>query len=219
MNTKHQRGARGPGDGLRRSGVQAWVAMLTAGLLGACSHAPTAIVMEGLGAMKDKALETVGVKRPDVPEAAKPERNIHWRVQASESLNVDAQGQSLALLTRIYKLRSPNAIMQVPYDVFGDAAKEKARLGDELIEARELQLVPGQTIDVTDKTAREARYVAIVALYRQPADQRWRYVFSSEAAEKSGLSLGAHACALTVQVGEPIGIALSVARSADMACR
>jgi type VI secretion system protein VasD len=56
-------------------------------------------------------------------------------------------------------------------------------------------------------------------LYRQPADQRWRYVFNAEAAEKSGLSLGAHACALTVQVGEPIGIALSVARSADMACR
>lgn len=219
MNTKQQRGVREPRDGPRQRVMRALLIVHLSGLLPGCSHAPTEIVVAGLGAMKDKALETVGVKKPEAPESAKPERNVHWRIQASESLNVDANGQSLALLTRIYKLRSPNAIMLVPYDVLGDAAKEKARLGDELIEVREVQLVPGQTIDVTDKTAREARYVAIVALYRQPADQRWRYVFSAEAAEKSGLSLGAHACALTVQVGEPIGIALSVARSADMACR
>lgn len=188
-------------------------------LLSACSSTPTAIVMEGIGAMKDKALESVGIKKPEVPESAKPERSIRWRLQASDALNTDAQGESLALLTRIYKLKSPNAFMQVPYEVFGDPAQEKARLGDELIETREVQLIPGQRHEVMDKVAREAPYVAIVALYRQPAPQRWRYVFSAEAAEKTGLTLGAHACALTVQSGEPIGLPLSLVRSADLSCR
>lgn len=202
--------------GTRRRMAWAGAALLS---LSACSSVPTAIVLEGLGAMKDKALESVGVKKADVPEAAKPERNIQWRLQASPSLNTDPQGQPLALLTRIYKLRSPNAIMQLPYDVFGDPVREKARLGDELIEAKEIQLIPGQKIEINDKTIRDARYIAIVALYRQPAPQRWRYVFSAEAAEKTGLSLGAHACALTVQAGEPIGIPLATARSADMPCQ
>lgn len=59
--------------------------------------------------------------------------------------------------------------MQLPYDVFGDPVREKARLGDELIEAKEIQLIPGQKIEINDKTIRDARYIAIVALYRQPA--------------------------------------------------
>jgi type VI secretion system protein VasD len=199
----------------RRCGMAALLPVL----LSACASSPTTVVMDSLGAMKDKALESVGIKKADVPEAAKPERNISWRIQASESLNTDAQGQPLALLTRIYKLKSPGSFMQIPYEVFGDPVQEKARLGDELIETREVQLIPGQRYESNDKVAREARYVAIVALYRQPAAQRWRYVFSTEAAEKSGLVLGAHACALTVQSGEPIGLPLSLVRSADMPCR
>lgn len=202
-----------------RAALKAGVCAAMSMLLGGCSSVPGAIVMEGLNAMKDKALETAGVKKPEVPEAAKPERTVHWRIAASDALNTDERGQSLALLTRIYKLKSPSAFMQVPYEVFGDAAQEKARLGDELIETREVQLIPGQRYESSDKVAREARYVGIVALYRQPASQRWRYVFSTEAAEKASLVLGAHACALTVQSGEPIGLPLSLVRSADMACR
>lgn len=195
------------------------LAVMSLVLLSACSSTPSAIVLEGIGAMKDKALESVGIKKPDLPESAKPERTVAWRIQASDSLNTDPQGQSLALLTRIYKLKSPSAFMQVPYEVFGDPVQEKARLGDELIETREVQLIPGQRYDSIDKVARDARYVAIVALYRQPAPQRWRYVFSTDSAEKSGLTLGAHACALTVQSGEPIGLPLSLVRSADLSCR
>lgn len=90
--------------GTRRRMAWAIAALLS---LSACSSVPTAIVLEGLGAMKDKALESVGVKKADVPEAAKPERNIQWRLQASTSLNTDPQGQPLALLTRIYKAAQP----------------------------------------------------------------------------------------------------------------
>lgn len=187
-------------------------------------EAPSGSVLETLGGYKDKALEAIGFKKPelpkapDLPEVQLPDRKIRWRLHASDSLNVLPSGESVAMLTRIYKLRSPNAFLQAPYEVFGNPAKEKAQLGDDIIETREVQMIPGQQDEVTDQTAREARYIGIVALYRNPATQRWRYAFRSESAEKSGLSIGLHACAMSVQVGEPIGQPLSTARSAAVPC-
>ena len=181
----------------------------------------TSSFVEGLSSMKDKALEAVGFKKPELPElpeVAKPDRKVQWRLHSSASLNVTASGESIALLTRIYKLRSPNAFLQAPYDVFGDRAREKSQLGDDIIETRDVQMVPGQHDEVLDKVAREARYIGIVALFRNPAPQRWRYVFRSESAEKTGLSIGLHACAMSVQEGEPIGQPLSSARSVAVPC-
>ncbi|MES2091041.1 MAG: type VI secretion system lipoprotein TssJ [Pseudomonadota bacterium] len=181
----------------------------------------TKSMVDGLTSMKDKALEAVGFKKPELPElpeVAMPDRKVLWRLHSSESLNVTPSGESIALLTRIYKLRSPNAFMQAPYEVFGDPAREKAQLGDDVIATREVQMIPGQHDEVLDKVAREARYVGIVALFRNPAPQRWRYVFRSESAEKTGLSIGLHACAMSVQEGEPIGQPLSSARSVAVPC-
>lgn len=180
-----------------------------------------------LGQITDKALETIGFKKPEVPEipempnvpdSALPDRRINWRVFASESLNVNESGQSLALVVRMYKLKSPDAFLQAPPDIFGDPAKEKAALNEDLIAARELQLVPGQHHEATDKVTREARYIGIVALYRKPAQGRWRYAFNAASAEKTGLHIGAHACAMSVQVGEAIGQAAATVRSVAVPC-
>jgi len=178
-------------------------------------------IMDSIGSYKDKALEAVGFKKPETPELPDiqlPDRKVLWRLHASDSLNVSPSGAPVALLTRTYKLRSPNAFLQAPYEVFGDPAKEKAQLGDDIVETRDVQLIPGQHAEVRDKVAREARYIGIVALYRSPSLQRWRYAFPSDSAEKTGLSIGLHACAMSVQVGEPVGQPLSVARSAAVPC-
>lgn len=192
--------------------------------------APAAPASDGGGVigffsgMADSALSAVGLKKPEVPEvpnvpdSALPDRKVHWRIHASESLNVSEQGQALALVVRIYKLKSPDAFLQAPVDTFGDTTKEKAVLGDDLMGARELQLVPGQRYEAEDKVAREARYVGIVALYRAPLTQRWRYAFSTADAEKTGLHIGAHACAMSVQVGDAIGVPTSAARSVAATC-
>lgn len=189
--------------------------------LGAPKDTGSASIIDTLGGYKDKALEAIGFKKPELPEVPEvqlPDRKLLWRLHASDSLNVAPSGAPVALVTRIYRLRSPNAFLQAPYDVFGDPAKEKAQLGDDIVETREVQMIPGQHDEVTEKVPREVRYVGIVALYRNPSPQRWRYAFRSESAEKSGLSIGLHACAMSVQVGEPIGQPLSTARSAAVSC-
>lgn len=188
-----------------------------------CAQAPS--LSEGLSNMGAKALETIGYKKPelptapDLPEAAKPGRTLKLRIAASESLNVDDDGKSLSLLVRIYKLRSPSAFLNAPQETFGDAAKEKALLGDELIESRELVLLPGKQENINERWVREASYVGVVALYRTPAAQRSRHAFELELLPVgNGIVLGAHACGLSVASGSPIGQTDTTSRKSAVDC-
>jgi type VI secretion system protein VasD len=180
---------------------------------------------EGLGNMGDKALETIGFKKPEVPqtpelpEAAKPARPLKLRLAASDSLNVDASGRSLSLVVRVYKLRSPTAFLNAPYETFGNSAKEKEALADELIEGREIVLLPGQQQLINERWAREATHVGVVALFRAPASQRWRYAFELDNFNLGdGIVLGAHACALSVASGEPVGTNSAAMKLNPTAC-
>lgn len=180
---------------------------------------------EGLGNMGEKALETIGFKKPEVPqtpelpEAAKPARTMSLRLAASDSLNVDAAGRSLSLVVRVYKLRSATAFLTAPQETFGNNKLEKDTLGDELIESREIVLLPGQQQRISERWAREATHVGIVALFRAPAAQRWRYAFELENFQfGDGLVLGAHACALSVAAGQPVGVPTSTLQLSTSMC-
>lgn len=206
---------------MRRTGGA--IALITALSLTGCETAGK--LGEGLGNMGDKALETIGFKKPEVPEtpelpeSAKPARHLKLRLAASDSLNVDAAGRSLTLVVRIYKLRASTAFLNAPYETFGNGAKEKEVLGDELIESREIVLLPGQQQQISERWAREATHVGVVGLFRAPAAQRWRYAFELETFQlDEGFVLGAHACTLSVASGEPIGITSAAMKLNSTAC-
>lgn len=180
---------------------------------------------EGLGNMGDKALETIGFKKPEaphlpeLPESAKPARRMKLKLAASDSLNVDSSGRSLSLVVRVYKLRSTTAFLNAPYETFGNSAKEKEALADELIESREIVLLPGQQQQINERWAREATHVGIVALFRAPAPQRWRYAFELETFQlDQGFVLGAHACTLSIASGEPVGVSSAAMKLNSTAC-
>jgi type VI secretion system protein VasD len=168
---------------------------------------------ETVGKAGGKALEVVGIKKPElppvpeVPESAKPARRMKLTLTASESLNVDPSGKSLSLVVRVYKLRSATAFLNAPYETFGNAAKEKEVLGDELLEAREIVLLPGQQQKVDERWAREAPFVGVVGLFRLPAARRWRYAFELDTFQLDpGFVLGAHACSFSIGSGKPVGV-------------
>jgi type VI secretion system protein VasD len=173
-------------------------------VLSGCASSPKEVLLDSLGAVKDKALESVGLRKPELPESAKPDRTIAWAIQADDQLNRGRSGPAFSVVTRLYKLRSAEALLKAPLETFGNPALERSRLGDDLIETREIALLPGQRVDFKEKMHREVRYVAVVALFQNPAPSRWRYAFSTEDAEKSGISMGAHACSLTVGKGVPV---------------
>lgn len=152
-----------------------------------------------LGPLAGAALEAAGIRKaPELPEAQKPPRNVPLRLHAAAKLNADGRGQPLALAVRLYKLRQKSAFEQMPYAAFLDPQAERERLGADLVEVREIMLVPGQRYEVTEKVAREAGHIGIVALFHRPAAERWRVAFSTPDAEREGITVGLHACAMTV---------------------
>lgn len=163
-----------------------------AALLAGCGGA-------ALAPLASVALEAAGLRKPpELPESQKPPRNVPLKLHAATRLNVNAGGQPLALAVRLYKLRQKDAFEGAPYAAFLDPQLERERLGADLVEVREIMLVPGQRYEVTEKVAREAGHLGIVALFHNPAAGRWRTAVSSADAERDGLNIGLHACAMSV---------------------
>lgn len=152
----------------------------------------------GSGPSPAGLLEATGLRKPPpVPEAQQPPRNVAVRLHAAKRLNVDTRGQALALLVRVYKLRQRTAFEQAPYAAFLTPQSEREALGADLLEVRELTLVPGQQLELNEKLPREVGWLGIVALFHSPPPQGWRLAFAAPDAEKAGVTVGLHACAMS----------------------
>jgi type VI secretion system protein VasD len=162
----------------------------------------------GAGSSPGGLLEAAGLRKPPpLPEAQQPPRNVALRLHAAKRLNVDARGQSLALLVRVYKLRQRAAFEQAPYSAFLSPQSEREALGADLVEVRELTLVPGQQLELNEKLPREAGWLGVVALYYSPPPQGWRLAFAAPEAEQAGVTIGLHACAMTASAASSAGAA------------
>jgi type VI secretion system protein VasD len=170
-------------------------------MLSACG---TTGLVSAVGKVADIALEATGFKKPEIPEIPdlqKPPRNVSLKLHAGDNLNAGTADKSLSLVAKIYKLKQTEAFYATPYDSFLSPEKEKQALGADLLEVREISLIPGQLYEVIEKVSRESSYIGVVTLFRTPAPQRWRAAFASKDAETSGITLGIHACSLTVGKG------------------
>ncbi|WP_200379274.1 type VI secretion system lipoprotein TssJ [Rubrivivax gelatinosus] len=173
------------------------------------------------GSALDKPLEWLGLKKPELPPAAviPLERKVTLRLHAGDRLNTDSGGRSLSIVVRIYKLKEVDSFMAAPLAAFQDAASEKLAFGESLIEVREVVLTPGQKYEVVETLPLAASNLAVVAQFRAPADGRWRFAFAAQAAEKTGITLGLHGCAMSVAAGEPVSTAPELLRLAGVHCR
>lgn len=157
-----------------------------------------------LGTAGSAALQAVGVGKPPVPDSQKPPREVALTLDAGSNLNAGNSHKSFAVVVRLYALKDPTSFQQAPFDTFLDPNKEKQVLGQDLLQVRELTLTPGQHFTSTEKIPYEAGAFGIVALFRQPAAQRWRLLFDPKKSTKSGILVGLHSCAMTVAAGTPI---------------
>lgn len=167
-------------------------------------------------------MEILGLKAPTTVEEAKalvPQlRKLTLRVHAGEQLNTDAQTRSLSVVMRVYKLRRTEAFLNAPYAAFVDGASEKKAFGDDLVDAREVVMRPGQRHEVVETMPLDASYLAVVALFRAPAEGRWRFAFDAKQAESTGITLGLHGCAFSVSAGVPERAAPETLRLAGTRC-
>lgn len=160
----------------------------------------TATAVQVVGAAVNVALESSGLKKRenDAPEEA---RSLPIRLNAGELVNATEDGESLALLVRIYQLRHDAAFSQLGYTQAGQTEEEKRVLGDDLVAVRELMLLPGKSVTLDEKLPADAKVIGVVALFRAPANERWKMAFNTVASASEGISLGFHACSMTVGNG------------------
>jgi type VI secretion system protein VasD len=201
---------------------------LTRGLFGLVALCASGCTTQGEGPL-DKALNWVGLRQPDAAQqarsaqamaadAARP-RQVDLRLHAGQVLNTDNTGRSLAVVARVYKLRSATGFLQLPHDAFlQERPDADSPLAKDVVGMQEWVLTPGQHVESLLNLTPEVSHVAVVALFRVPAAQRWRFVFESAAASTSGLTLGLHGCAISVGMGEALNAPVELRRVAGVRC-
>lgn len=184
-----------------------------------------------------KALEMVGLKKPELPPMEMPagaggelptlngqmprlpqQRRVAVRIHAGQVLNTDSSGRSLAVVVRLYSLKGTTQFTQATYAMFAAGNSDKPFSNGDVITSKEVVLVPGQKYEMLEPLPNEATHLAVVALFRSPDSQRWRFVFDARSAMKTGITVGVHGCAMSVAVGETVGAQSDALRLAGVRC-
>jgi type VI secretion system protein VasD len=153
------------------------------------------------------ALSAVGIKMPGSADAPQPPKTVELHIEGTQDLNAGEDGRGLSTVVRLYKLRDQTGFLSMPYAEFGATDKEKASLGTDLVDVKELVLAPGQTLDLQEKMPNDTRYFGVVALLRSPDPQRWRFAFPLSKADSTPIAVAINACKMTVTTSLPSDIA------------
>jgi type VI secretion system protein VasD len=160
-----------------------------------------------IGIVANVALQAAGLKDKGPP----PPKMVGLRIHAGGNLNSDDEGHGFAVVARIYKLRDAGAFMSAPVTTFGNPAREREALGDSMLEVREVVLTPNQKLESSERMTSEMAYLGVVVLFRSPAPERWRVAFAQTDVEKTGVTIGAHGCAISITEGKVYGMNASQA--------
>lgn len=143
----------------------------------------------------DKTLQAVGLReqKPSEPPT------IQLRLLAGNNLNAGTDNRPTAAIIKIYHLRSAQRFEKATFNSFLDQAGEQAALGADLLSVNEIVLMPGNQQNLDEKLSAGAGVIGVVALFRAPAEGRWRLAFDANAKQlpRDGITVGVHACALT----------------------
>jgi type VI secretion system protein VasD len=171
---------------------------LIALLLSGCSSMSS---VQLAGTAIGMVLEATGVIKKDTGDPSKRTTDLSVRVFAGDQLNTTSDGESLSLVMKVYTLRSPERLKTLTYPQISTTESEKEGFGEELISVREITVIPGKSYDLILKVPGDATTIGIVGMFRAPFSHRWKLAFDAKSSFKSGITTGAHACALTASEG------------------
>jgi len=130
-------------------------------------------------------LQSVGDGTRDTARAVfyKQVRTLHLDISGRAALNTDLADMntlSVPTLVRVYQLSGRKRLDRAGYQQLLDDGDQV--LGAELLEQRALMVNPEQGVRLNQALHRDARYVAVVALFRHPEPQAntWRLVLERD---------------------------------------
>jgi type VI secretion system VasD/TssJ family lipoprotein len=109
---------------------------------------------------------------PPPPAAACKEPDLKVTVRGSDRLNMDEAGRSLAVVVRIYQLKTLKTLEDADFDQVWQHDRET--LGEDLVSVDEVTVDPADKKSVPVKRNMDARYLVAVGLFRKPDGIAWR---------------------------------------------
>jgi type VI secretion system protein VasD len=95
-------------------------------------------------------------------------------LRGSDRMNVDEFGQSLAVVVRVYLLKTAKTLEDAEFDHIWQHDRES--LAGDVISVDEVTLAPTEVRVIHVKRSEEARYVAVIGLFRRPDGIAWRAI-------------------------------------------
>jgi type VI secretion system protein VasD len=108
-------------------------------------------------------------KKPKPPPPPPPTKAA---IVVARDVNPDSAGRPSPIVVRLYQLKEEGAFNSASYFALSD--KEQATLGPSLESREEYELQPGQTQELILKIPPEARYLGVVAAYRDLNNSKWK---------------------------------------------
>jgi type VI secretion system protein VasD len=120
----------------------------------------------------------------------------HAQFVVSGDVNPDASGRASPVVVRLFQLRNDGEFASA--DFFALYDKEKETLGASLIAREEYVLSPGETRKFDIPINAEARFIGVLAAYRDIRSSRWRALSSSPQKKLLKDLIGKHGVTLSV---------------------
>ncbi|WP_024301786.1 type VI secretion system lipoprotein TssJ [Pseudogulbenkiania sp. MAI-1] len=139
--------------------------------------------------------------------------------EASAQLNRDSRGKPLSVVVRVYQLKSDQTFNRLSMEALVAVKSDKELLASELLDMREMTLLPGGRVTVSDFVVNpEASHIGLIALFRQPDRHFWRLLFDADAVRSKGLQFMAEDCYLRA-VKPPAKLLPGQPKSLQVVCR
>jgi type VI secretion system protein VasD len=112
---------------------------------------------------------------------------VNLRLTAGTQLNPDLNGRPSPIVVLLFELKHPVSFDNA--DFFSLYERAKKSLAQDMVASEELELRPGQTVDLKLSLEDGSRYVGVVAAYRDLSDGKWRFTLQVTPQSNTDLEL------------------------------
>ncbi|MDI2592794.1 type VI secretion system lipoprotein TssJ [Pseudomonas sp. N3-W] len=98
---------------------------------------------------------------------------VNLKLTASDQLNPDLNGRPSPIVVRLFELKHPVAFENADFFSLYERAKES--LAPDMVASEELELRPGETVELKLSVEEGSRYIGVLAAYRDLPESKWRY--------------------------------------------
>jgi type VI secretion system protein VasD len=97
---------------------------------------------------------------------------IVMRIKATAGLNPDINGRPSPIVLRYYELKTASVFDNA--DFFALYEQDTDILGEEIKAREELEISPGESVEIEKELDMESRYIGVIAAYRDLDNAVWR---------------------------------------------